>query len=197
MGKKKLYNNKSIRLAEYDYGLSGGYFVTICVRNGDSIFGNVELGKMILNEKGMIAEQYWQDTPNHFENVVLDEYIIMPNHIHGIIIICGNSVVGQRHAFDTEKRKYEKLPIIIGSFKSAVTKEINMHFPEINFRWQTSYHDHIIRNKRALLNIQNYIISNPENWNDDLENELFRSNFSEKEMQYKLRKFYKELCGSG
>jgi putative transposase len=124
----------------------------------------------------------------------LDVFQIMPNHIHGIIIICGDSVVGQRHAFDTEKRKYEKLPIIIGSFKSAVTKEINMYFPEINFRWQTSYHDHIIRNKRALLNIQNYIISNPENWEEDLENELFRGKTTEDKRKDTLKKFYKELC---
>jgi putative transposase len=83
------HHRRSIRLNGYDYSQNGAYFVTICTNNHEKIFGNVNNGKMELNEYGKIVDQYWIEIPKHYPNVILDEYIIMPYHIHGIIVING------------------------------------------------------------------------------------------------------------
>lgn len=166
---------KSPRLKTWDYSSAGWYFVTICVKNRDYVFGDVKEGKMILNDLGRIAHECWQEIPNHFPRVEIDEFIIMPNHVHGIVVIenIGDSV-GDRYicplqnpfADKDAKRNVMKLPTIIGTLKAAVTREHNQK--EMNyFAWQRSFHDRIIRNEDELQNIQNYIISNPDNWRDD------------------------------
>jgi hypothetical protein len=103
--------------------------------------------------------------------------------------------IGGRHASHLqEERRLNKLSTIIGSYKSAVTKEANKRFSQNNFKWQTSFHDHIIQNEGSLENITNYILLNPARWNEDLENERYRSELSDKERQKLIKEFYKKIC---
>ena len=94
---------KKIRLKNYDYSKPGYYFVTICSKNNENIFGHIENDKMILNKYGEIVEKTWTKIPEHFQNVELDEYVIMPDHIHGIINI--QTYVGYGHARTCKKNK--------------------------------------------------------------------------------------------
>jgi len=110
--------------------------------------------------------------PEHFEDVRLDEHIIMPNHIHGIVIIDSGELVGNRHACSLPKaRQYQKLPVAIGSYKSAVSREINRIQNKLHFKWQKSFYDHIIRNDKSLYRIRRYIRYNPLKWEYDRENQ--------------------------
>jgi len=169
-----IHHRQSLRLREYDYSQPGYYFVTVCVYEHVELFGKINNNEMILNEYGKIAEKIWLEIPQHFENIQLDEYVIMPNHVHGIIIIGDNDNhdVGHRHACALQhtKRQYQKLPTVVGSYKSAVTKFINMHGDKIYFGWQKSFYDHVIRDEIALRKIREYIINNPAMWDSDEEN---------------------------
>jgi putative transposase len=201
MKQKKLFENKSLRLKEYDYSYPGAYFVTICVDDRKCVFGDVVDGKMVLNALGKIADECLIDIPAHFNNTEIPIHVVMPNHAHAVVNIFDEISVGQTHAFDSQRRafdlqndrKHQKLPIIIGSYKSAVTKEINKMFPSVNFKWQTSYHDHILGTEIALKNIYNYIIFNPHNWQVDLENKEYLRTLTMKEREKKAEEFYRGL----
>ena len=91
------HHRRSIRLKNYDYSLPGGYFITICTRKRECIFGKIIRGEMILNEFGNIIGHTWQNIPNHFGHIQLDTFQIMPNHVHGIIFI--NDIVGAKHSY--------------------------------------------------------------------------------------------------
>ena len=119
---------------------------------------------MQLSKIGKIAQKYWLEIPKHFKNVYLDEFVIMPNHIHGIIILRDDIPDENKR-----KRQYQKIPIIIGSYKSSVTREINS-FDKIYFQWQKSYHDRVIRSEDELNGIREYIKINPKKWDVDKEN---------------------------
>lgn len=157
-------NRKLQRLPKYNYSNPGMYFVTICTKLMVHWFGECINGNMQLNEFGKIVNAYWINSTNHFENIILDEFVVMPNHIHGIVTI--RESVGNRHACSLRntvtKRQHQYLPNIIGSFKSATAKKI--HEIDILFQWQKSYHDHIIRNEAELNRIRKYIRDNPKNW---------------------------------
>jgi len=167
------------RLKDYDYSQFGYYYVTICTKNREEFFGDVIGGKMVLNKYGKITNACWRKILNHFNNAQLDGYIIMPNHLHGIVVLnddFNNFNVGNRHACSlqiqkqNQKRQYQKLPIIVGSFKSSVTRIINKSQNEFLFQWQKSFFDRIIRNQQELRRIQKYIINNPEQWHLDRNN---------------------------
>ena len=125
---------------------------------------------MVLNESGVIANSCLGNIAEHFENCKIDKYIIMPNHIHVIIFI--KDAVGNRHDYSlkevskNEIRSIQKLPTIIGSFKSAVSKLIRENGNK-DFKWQKSYYDRVIRNNDELTKIRKYIIDNPKNWEKD------------------------------
>jgi REP element-mobilizing transposase RayT len=126
---------------------------------------------MILNEYGKIVQRCWLEIPQHFPNVRLDEFIIMPNHIHGIIVI--NNDVGVQN-FEPLQNKYQKIiPRSIGSivrgFKIGVTKWFREN-TNIYTVWQRNYYEHIIRNEKELNEIRKYIINNPLKWELDIEN---------------------------
>jgi len=201
MKQKKLFENKSLRLEEYDYNSPGAYFITICINDRKCLFGEVVNGMMNLNRLGKITGKCLIDIPNHFDNTEIPIHVVMPNHVHAIVNIYGDEPVGQTHAFDSQRhafdlqedREHQKLPIIIGSYKSAVSKEINKIFPSLNFKWQTSFHDHIIGTERALENIYNYIINNPFNWQTDLENKEYLKTLTAKEKEEKAKEYYKGL----
>jgi putative transposase len=163
---------KQNRLKTWDYSSEGWYFVTICTKNREEYFGKIENGEIVLNEYGNIAKKCWEGIKNHFDGCELDEFIVMPNHVHGIVAIEPFDLsVGNRHACSLrDKRNHQKIPVIIGSFKSAVTKKINESQEEFLFQWQKSFHDHIIRNDKALKKIREYIYYNVDKWAQDEEN---------------------------
>ena len=160
----QMKNRKPTRLREYDYSNGGWYFVTICTYKKINYFGRIKNGKKSLNNFAKFAENIWKQIPIHYPEAELDYFQIMPNHIHGIIII---NNVGKGHALSLHRR--HTLSNIIGSFKSAVTKSINENNYK-NFKWQSSFYDRIIRNDYELYNIRKYIEQNPLKW--DLEKEI-------------------------
>lgn len=159
---------KSIRLTGYDYAQRGAYFITICVNNRKCLFGNVCDGEMVLNEWGKIIDKCWNEIPQHFPHIELDEYIIMPNHIHGIINICRGTACRAPTMECFGKPVPGSLSTIIRSFKSAATKRINQinNTPGVRL-WQRNFYEHIIRNESGLNRIRQYIINNPANWEED------------------------------
>jgi putative transposase len=154
-------SRKSIRLREYDYSQPGEYFLTICTYNHECILGSIIHGEMKLSAKGTIAQRCWEEIPKHFSNAQLDEYIVMPNHIHGILILT-ESMVGTRHAVslreEFSKAVAGSVPTIVRSFKSATTKRIHEIRNTSPLRaWQSRFYDRIIRNDKELNNIRDYI----------------------------------------
>ena len=153
-------NRKRNRLKYYDYSNAGWYYVTICTKDHQRYFGKIKNEKMILNEVGNIVDEYWKKIPDHFPNVELDEYIIMPNHIHGIIINNYNTV-GEENLLPLQHNT--NLSNVIKGFKIGVTKWC-MKNNHSNFKWQRSFYDRIIRNEKELYNIRKYIKQNPLKW---------------------------------
>lgn len=165
-------NRKNNRLEDYDYSQDGYYFVTICTRDRAECFGEIRDNKMILSKIGEIVDQCWQEIPRHFPDVELDEYAIMPNHVHGIIIIeNGNDVENaDLRSLQNYDRTKMALSKIIHGFKSSVTRQINKQSNKINFVWQKSFYDHVIRNERSLHQIREYIVHNFLKWESDRNN---------------------------
>ncbi|MGR3302436.1 MAG: transposase [Candidatus Scalindua sp.] len=168
----KVHKRKSIRLKGYDYSQQGMYFVTVCTNNHHFLFGPIAEERMILNNAGRFANKCWLEIPEHFPHVVLDEFIIMPNHIHGIIII--NDInVGANNYSPLQINQFRSPSKTIGSmirgFKIGVTKWFRKNTNVYNV-WQRNYYEHIIRNERKLNKIREYIINNPLKWLLDREN---------------------------
>ena len=159
---------ESTRLKEWNYSTPWWYYVTINTKDHISCLGDVVKGKMILGELGKIAEDEWLKTKELRANVDLDYFVIMPNHVHGIIILtdyCKDVArnVSTENSFSRISPKPGSLATIIRSFKSSVTKqihEIGCH----NFSWQARFYDRIIRNEKELYNIKRYIEQNPLKW---------------------------------
>jgi hypothetical protein len=168
----------STRLKNWDYSSVGFYFVTICTYQKRCYFGEIVEGGIRLSEIGKIAKKYWLEIPKHFKNTRLDEFIIMPNHIHGIIAIeykikCRdviNHVSTNNNVYSqiTPMGK-QSLGEIIRFFKAKTTYEIHQSL-KTNFLWQPRFYDHIIRNDKSLDEIRQYIKTNPLKWEEDEEN---------------------------
>jgi len=171
------HHRHSVRLKGYDYSQSGAYFITICTNGRQCVLGEFWEGTIILNENGRIVNNERLKTSEIRQNVTLDEYIIMPNHIHGIInIVETNNNVGAHGNVPLQIEKFGKstsnsIPTIIKLFKSTVTKQINIirGTPGEKF-WQRNYYEHIIRNGDELNKIREYIIYNPLKWELDNKN---------------------------
>jgi len=166
-------DRKRIRLKDYDYKKPGYYFITININKYIQDISKIINGKVELNELGKIVENVWNDLPNHYPNCELDEYIIMHNHMHGIIRLINGGEGFTIHPNKNEKNNkiYHGLPEIIRGFKTFSSKLINDKIKPIpKFRWQKSYYDRIIRNKRELDNVRKYILKNPINWGNDRNN---------------------------
>ncbi len=170
-GSKK---RRSIRLPEYDYGQAGAYFITVVTYHRKCVFGDVVDGEVRLSKMGVIVNAAWQELPAHFPNVTNDEYVIMPNHLHGIIQIISDSL--GRHIWRpyemTEVIEPSRTPlgVIIGNFKAAVTRAVHKVKGFEHFHlWQRNYYEHIIRDERDYERVLEYIRSNPMNWEQDSE----------------------------
>ena len=179
--------NKQYRMQDYDYGSDGAYFITICIKDREHIFGEVVDGKMKLSNIGKVADEYWLNIPKFKSYIGLGEYVVMPNHIHGILIIDnptrnGRKTLQKREGETIQKTnkhrtvfqpflqpESESISLAIRSYKSAVTKWMreNSNLEQI---WQPRFYDHIIRNDQSYKKIEEYIINNPIKWELDKDN---------------------------
>ena len=170
----KKHHRQSIRLRDWDYRSAGYYFVTICTHQRNNLFGKVVNGDMCFNEYGQIVENAWQAISSHekFSHVQLGDWIVMPNHLHGIIVIEEPVDVDE----DEKQWLFGKvqpgsLGIIVGSTKSLVARRINnMRRTPGASVWQRGYYERIIRNEQELNAIICYIQQNPARWQSDREN---------------------------
>ena len=173
---KNKKNRKSQRLANYDYSQNGLYFITICTKDRQELFGEIKDRIMILNESGEIVKKNLIDIPNYQDGIFLDAFVVMPNHIHAIIeinhsVVASAVVVGAVHEPPLQARRQMLIPKIIGKFKMLSAKEINILLNNSgNPMWQRNYYDHIIRNDESLNKIREYIIKNPQMWERDRNN---------------------------
>lgn len=175
MTNKKTQSRKSIRLKDYDYSQAGMYVVTVCVNKHTSVFGNIHNGEMILNDAGEMIDKWWRKLAVTFNNIENDIYVIMPNHMHGIV-----SIVGADPCVcpDSTKGEHTGSPLhkIIQWFKTMTTNEYirnvkNAGWAPFNKRFrQLNYYEHIIRNENELKSLYEYIENNPNRWEFDREN---------------------------
>ncbi len=193
------YRISSTRLKNWDYGKNGAYFITICTGNREHFFGEIitidDENEMQFSEIGLLANEFWAEIPKHFPFVELGNYQVMPNHVHGILIIDKKNIVDDVVGIVVEtlqsgvvetlqcnvstddenlikneqmakiSPKRGTISTIIRSYKSVVTK--NSHYIHADFEWQERFHDHIIRDSESFERIQNYIENNVANWKDD------------------------------
>jgi REP element-mobilizing transposase RayT len=163
-----IHHRRSIRLKGYDYSQAGAYFVTICTQNRECLFGDVLNGEMVLNDAGKIVADEWMRTGEIRDEIELDEWVVMPNHFHGIVMIRR----GDRPVAPTLPGPRPKsIGSLMSGFKSAVTKRINdiRNSPGAKI-WQRNYYEHIICNENELNSIREYIVNNPLKWEFDREN---------------------------
>ena len=162
-----MYHRRSPCLRHFDYRQPGAYFVTICAHRQQCLFGTVKDGEVSLNRLGKIAAEEWRRTEELRALVELDFFIVMPNHIHGIIWI-GHCEDQRGQEARQPAGSAGSLSAIVGQYKSVVTKRIRrLHRrPDLQI-WQRSFHDHIIRNRSDLERIREYVIANPARWRDD------------------------------
>lgn len=174
------YRISSARAQWWDYGWNGAYFITICTQDREHYFGEIQNDKMVLSQVGVIADILWHQIPAHHKNIELGDFVVMPNHIHGILIIDKRDNViddvETGHALflpsqpEVGSHRFQNIgkntiSSIIGSYKSAVTKHANrLGYPH---QWQKLFYDIIIRDNNAYQQISDYIVSNPENWGKD------------------------------
>lgn len=165
------HHRRSIRLKGYDYSQAGLYFITICAQNRACLFGNIVVGaplvgaqmgaQMVLNDGGKMVETEWLKLPERFPNIEFHEYVVMPNHFHGILQIVDLSSMGKT------------VGDMLDAFKSITTVEYihgvkTLGWEPFNRKlWQRNYHEHIIRDEQSYQRISDYIINNPANWKDD------------------------------
>lgn len=184
---KNKYRISSTRLAHWDYGSNAPYFVTICTANREHFFGNIANGIMYVSEIGAIAQKFWMEIPVHFPFVTVDAFVVMPNHIHGIIVIDKPSVETPKLDVSTDEQsqhqglprlqtsaatqhwKPQTLGVIINQYKRMVT--IHARAKNIHYKWQPRFHDHVIRNNKAYNTIKQYIVNNPIHWHNDTFNQ--------------------------
>jgi len=178
----ELHHRRSIRLNGYDYSRAGAYFVTVCTQNRECLFGEIVNGEMVLNDAGRMAKQCWHDIPSHFSHVKLDEFVVMPNHVHGILCVA-DAPVGAKNFSPLQSGQRPRgttktIGSIIRGFKIGVTKWMRQNTEFYNI-WQRNYYEHIIRlsacghaqagNENELNRIREYIINNPMKWEFDRE----------------------------
>jgi len=175
------HHRQSVRLDGYDYRNAGVYFVTVCSHQRECLFGAIFEGVIVANAFGEAVSACWRAIPDHFADVTLDDFILMPNHVHSIVIIHqSDGPVGARHASPSNPPAEPSPPTgtparslgaLIGSFKAAATRRINQNretpAPPV---WQRNYYEHIIGNERVLEATRRYILLNPLHWPHDDDN---------------------------
>jgi REP element-mobilizing transposase RayT len=173
------HHRRSIRLKNYDYSQPGYYFLTICTYQRQSWFGEIKNDRMYLNQIGKIVAEEWINTRKIRPNFQLDEWVIMPNHLHGIVIIDENildlgernrNILGARNA--PLRQEPNSISSFVAGFKSGVTKRINLLRNNRDIPiWQRNYYESIIRDEQSLVAIREYILNNPFQWKKDPDNQ--------------------------
>ena len=167
------YNRHSVRLKEYDYSSPGAYFVTVVTNGYKCIFGKIIDQEMYLNEIGMIVKECWLQLPDHFFDIEVDPFVVMPNHFHGIISIYENDRRGTIYRAPTTEKFGQpavgSISTIMRTYKAAVSRLATRKLGMVKI-WQRNYYEHIVRNQSDLESIANYILANPIRWSDDPEN---------------------------
>jgi len=183
-----IHHRRSIRLTGYDYSQCGYYFITVCTQGRRCLFGGIEKGRMILNDAGKMIGRWWNELKNKYANIEIDEYVIMPNHCHGIINIVGTvgADLGVCHdnILDEQIKKGEGehtdsplqgRPIykMVQWFKTMTTNEYIRNVKQNHWEpfegklWQRNYYEQIVRDEISLRRIREYIINNPYQWQKD------------------------------
>ena len=169
---RKYPSRRTLRLPVHDYAQSGAYFITVCTYLRRCIFGHIDNGRMILNAWGRIVQEEWYRIPEIHAGVALDAFVVMPSHVHGILVL--------RHGFVTVQPKNRRRPggpgstelgRIIGQWKARVSRRIRKRVGDRRLKvWQRNYYEHIIRHQKAYDRIRAYIHTNPRRWRLDREN---------------------------
>ena len=166
---------KNMRLNGYDYSQPGAYFLTICTHSRECVLGDVVNGKMHLYEAGDIVLDCWNDLANHYAAIELDEFVVMPNHVHGIIVIVdtgklqGSSPQGA--GYKPATTSVGTLPEVVRGFKTFSARRINQTRNRTGQPvWQRNYYERVIRDERTLAAVREYIVNNPAKWADDRDN---------------------------
>jgi putative transposase len=161
----------SIRLPEYDYSQAEAYFVTLCVHERACLFGEIVGGAMQLNECGALVASEWSRTAVIRPQVVLDEFVVMPNHFHGIVMLEVSRRGVLPYARPSFQSPSQTIGAVIRGFKSATTKRINEIRGTVGVAvWQRNYYEHVIRHENELTRIREYVVNNPLQWSLDREN---------------------------
>jgi putative transposase len=159
----RLRNRRTLRIKGYDYAQAGAYYVTVCACKRQLIFGDANIRK--------IVEDEWLNTATVRKDILLDELVVMPNHLHGIIFIKYNDMISRRgelHSPHEFKSPSKTIGAIIRGFKASSYRKINLALNVSNYPiWQRNYYEHVIRNEADLSEKRKYIISNPAKWNED------------------------------
>lgn len=172
------HHRRSVRLANYDYSSPGMYFVTICTQDKAEFFGEIVKGQAILNAAGQMAESWWKRSPAKFPGVLLHEFVVMPNHLHGLLALTNYPDAGRPGLATAPLKKVEppRLARIVQWYKTVTTRAYyrGVHragWPAVPDRlWQRNYYEHIVRSPKAGRAIVRYITENPERWSIDVEN---------------------------
>jgi REP element-mobilizing transposase RayT len=176
--KREKHQRRSLRLQGYDYTNPGAYFITVSTWNRECLFGGIVNGLMKVNEYGEIVRDEWVRTEDVRPNISLDEFVIMPNHFHGILFINDDGRYTSRGTLQRAptverfgKPVSNSIPTIVRLFKSTTTKQINLirNHPGMPV-WQRNYYEHVVRNEKELFKIRKYIKDNPLQWELDVEN---------------------------
>jgi REP element-mobilizing transposase RayT len=170
----------SLRLPNYDYSLPGAYFITLCTQNRLHVFGHISDEEMVLNDYGKVVKEVWKNLPNHYPNMACGEFVVMPNHIHGVMFL--KPIDHTKGGFEThpnqkqtrpnQKRthpnKIHGIPEIVRALKTFSARKINEIRNSPGGKvWQRNYWDRVVRNERALQAINRYIQNNPLKWQLD------------------------------
>lgn len=177
------HHRRSIRLQGYDYTRAGAYFVTMCTQNRERLFGDVVDGEMRLNAAGQMMQSVWDELPAFYPGVDTDEFVVMPNHMHGIVVLvgatpCGRPEPGQAQGPAPTVTAMPTLSLsdVVHRFKTLTTKRYadgvkQLGWPPFPGRlWQRNYYEHIVRNDESLNRIREYIVTNQIQWEIDREN---------------------------
>jgi len=190
-------NRKTTRLAHWDYAQNGYYFITICAKDKEEYFGKIIDGEMHLSDVGKIAKYYWYEIPKHFDFVRLEAFVVMPNHIHGIVVIDDGMNLDKNEDLDLDEDVDKAMPLslqigwnpvcspsvssnkmnrfqnqgkgTISSIIGSYKSIVTKKAREISaFSWQSRFYDNIIRNEKAYEKIVNYVENNPKKWEEDM-----------------------------
>jgi putative transposase len=174
-----VHHRRSIRLRHYDYSQAGAYFVTVCTQNRECLFGEIVDRTMVLSDAGKMIQMVWDKLPIQYDGVDIDQFIVMPNHVHGILVLVG---AGPRACPDLKTGRPQgvaptiSLPDVLHRFKTYTTTQYRIGVNQSQWSpfsgklWQRNYYEHIIRVEEDLYKIREYIFNNPAGWDKDEEN---------------------------